>query len=875
MSEQEIYIEALDRQDPADRQRYLEQACASKPILRERLVHLLRQSEQLGSFMVHPPVDAVTATPGEPQDVRGVADATSRSGDGSTVDIAGNATFAADPTNDAREDQGDDILLRYLQPSSEPGSLGRLGHYEILAVIGQGAFGTVLRAFDEKLHRVVAIKVLTPEMAATTLARKRFLREARTAAAVRHENVVSIYGVEENPIPYLVMEYVPGKTLQQLLDDDGPLSLPDVLRLGKQIANGMAAAHAEDLIHRDVKPCNILLEDGPEQRLKITDFGLARTLDDATMTQDGLIAGTPMYMAPEQAHGDKLDQRADLFSFGSVLYQMLSGRPPFPAPSTLAVLKRVTEDTPGPIQEIVPEVPDWMCNLIGHLHAKHPDDRYGSARELSELLGQCAIDLQAGRVPQVPDPSTNGARRAEESPDAGSNPIQPRRGAALRHRPLLKIATVLLITLGVLGVTEATGVTSLNSTVIRLVTGAGTLVIETDDPRVKIAIDGEQVTIRGGGVEELTLRPGEYKVAATKDGKTVEQQLVTITRNGRTTVRISLEGDRRIVQSADKTSVDAAPKNLIVKRMLRHPGPVVNVVFSPDSRLLASGGMGFAYVWNAGSGVLRYTLPVTKGELCSAIAFSPDGKYLLTAPGGKSIAAPINIWNSDTGKPSGVLEGHTKGLMELSFSKDGKTLLSCGWDHFVRVWDFAARRQLRDIPSPTDSHVMSAVFSSTGKIAFGSDKVFLAEPNGKLIRTIDEPSTLLRFSPDGRRLVGTNTKGEGFATAWDVETGGEIASWHVHKSVFGLAFSPGGNVIATAGYDEKVLLWDINTQRQLAELSNKPESYGTAFSADGMTLATTGYEPLVRLWDMTAILKQQKEAARGREMHEAPIGSIH
>ena len=154
------------------------------------------------------------------------------------------------------------------------------------------------------------------------------------------------------------MEYVPGATLQQRLDEQGPLELIDVVRLGKQIADGLAAAHEQQLIHRDVKPGNILLETSIDDHVKITDFGLARTADAASMTRSGMIAGTPLYMAPEQAFGQKLDPRADLFSLGSVLYQMLTGRPPFRAPNMLAVLKRVTEDTPRPINEIVPEIPD-------------------------------------------------------------------------------------------------------------------------------------------------------------------------------------------------------------------------------------------------------------------------------------------------------------------------------------------------------------------------------------------------------------------------------------------------------------------------------------------------------------------------------------
>ena len=168
-------------------------------------------------------------------------------------------------------------------------------------------------------------------MAATSPARKRFLREARSSAQVRHENVVQVYEVGEQPLPYLAMEFIPGETLQQRLDRTGPLDVPEVLRIGRQIAEGLAAAHACDLIHRDIKPGNILLEGG-SQKAKITDFGLARAADDASISQSGIIAGTPMFMAPEQALGHKIDQRADLFSLGSVLYQMVSGRPPFRAP---------------------------------------------------------------------------------------------------------------------------------------------------------------------------------------------------------------------------------------------------------------------------------------------------------------------------------------------------------------------------------------------------------------------------------------------------------------------------------------------------------------------------------------------------------------
>src|SRR5437868_2111326 len=280
-------------------------------------------------------------------------------------------------------------------------------------------------------------------MAAASPARKRFLREARSSAQVRHENVVHVYAVEEQPLPYRVMEFIPGETLQQRLDRTGPLDVPETLRIGRQLAEGLAAAHATDLIHRDIKPANVLIEGGPQQRVKITDFGLARAADDASISQSGIIAGTPMYMAPEQAQGQTLDQRADLFSLGSVLYQMVAGRPPFRANSTVAVLKRVAEDKPRAIREIIPETPQWLCDIIAKLHAKNPDDRYQSAREVADVLADCEAQLKAN------------SRLKDYSRIPRS---KPRRSGRWKWAA---VAAVLLLPVIVLGVTEFAGVTHL------------------------------------------------------------------------------------------------------------------------------------------------------------------------------------------------------------------------------------------------------------------------------------------------------------------------------------------------------------------------------------------------------------------------------
>ena len=220
-------------------------------------------------------------------------------------------------------------VLDSLVPSEDPHRLGRLGAYEVTGVIGVGGMGVVLKAIDPSLDRVVAIKVMSPQFANNERARQRFSREARAAAAVLHPNVVPIHAVDDTgSIPYLVMSYVRGDSLQKRLDQQGPLELTEVLRIGSQIAAGLSAAHEQGLVHRDIKPENILLEGGVE-RVTITDFGLARAVDDNTVTQAGTIAGTPMYMSPEQARGEQVDQHSDLFSLGSVLYALCTGKPPY------------------------------------------------------------------------------------------------------------------------------------------------------------------------------------------------------------------------------------------------------------------------------------------------------------------------------------------------------------------------------------------------------------------------------------------------------------------------------------------------------------------------------------------------------------------
>jgi serine/threonine-protein kinase len=303
------------------------------------------------------------------------------------------------------------MARQLLGPPSHPEMLGRLGRYEVERLIGAGGMGIVFKGFDTELNRPVAIKVLAPHLAGSGAARQRFAREARAAAAVVHEHVVAIHNVEtEAAAPFLVMQYVAGESLQGRLDRQGPLMLKEILRIAHQTAAGLAAAHAQGLVHRDVKPSNILLEQGIERAL-LTDFGLARAADDASLTHTGYLPGTPHYMSPEQARGDAIDARSDLFSLGSVLYAMCTGRPPFRADTSFGVLRRITDAQPRPIREVNADIPSWLASMIDKLLSKQSADRFGSAAELKQLLEQCLAHVQQPATVPLPEPCRAGSVR--------------------------------------------------------------------------------------------------------------------------------------------------------------------------------------------------------------------------------------------------------------------------------------------------------------------------------------------------------------------------------------------------------------------------------------------------------------------------------
>jgi serine/threonine protein kinase/predicted secreted protein len=304
------------------------------------------------------------------------------------------------------------VVYKFLTPSQNPQELGSLGRYQIRKVLGSGGMGVVFQAFDPDLQRLVALKTTLPALAENPSAKERFKREAKAAAAIKHDHIVTIYHVsEDHGIAYLAMEFLEGESLDQKLRREGRLPWREALRITRESAQGLAAAHQHGLIHRDIKPGNIWLETRGEAReareeikatgnsslaprpsslaprVKILDFGLALpTADNANLTQSGAVVGTPAFMAPEQCRGQTVDSRSDLFSLGCVLYRMATGAAPFRGNHAISTLIAIATTNPQPPQELVPELPPVVCDLIMRLLAKDPADRPSSAVAVIEAI---------------------------------------------------------------------------------------------------------------------------------------------------------------------------------------------------------------------------------------------------------------------------------------------------------------------------------------------------------------------------------------------------------------------------------------------------------------------------------------------------------
>lgn len=876
-----LFLEATEKVSPHERAAFLARACGNDDALHQRVLALLEAHAAGSSVLDRPAVEQFPAQ-------------TSAGLSGHAVRATEELTTAVDGPRGNLDD-----ILALLQPPGKPGSLGRLAHYEIQEVLGEGGFGTVFKSFDEKLHRIVAIKILAPALAAAGSARQRFLREARAAAAVRDEHVIDIHAVEEQPSPFLVMEYVHGQTLQHKLDHSGPLPLKEILRIGYQVAAGLVAAHKQGLIHRDIKPSNILLENGVE-RVKLSDFGLARAVDDASLTQSGLVAGTPLYMSPEQAEARHIDHRSDLFSLGSVLYTLATGHAPFRGTTSLAVLKRVCEATPRPIREVNPEFPDWLDVLVARLLAKNPEERSQSAQEVADELADYLADLQVhGQVRPTRSASATAAGRdraafTKATPEDQTlltvSGNRQHRGHDLRRLIGTAVIVAALALAAVLvrqfrPVPNAVPAPSDNPTkVVAPIThpldsyGVKHLPGGTDpDPDLGplglVAILGDRrFQLTGARLGEMTVSPDGRLLAVPCGGQVVlfdaqTGQLVRkLAGRGRHISRLAFSSDGRQLVSAGEGGVTLwdCSTGAPVRTSVGHTAQVLSAVFAPNDKTFATGSADHTVrLWDTASGAeLRALFHL---DHIHGLAFSPDGQWLVTGCNDHL----VRVYDAVTGDLKETLQGHTTKVTAVRFSPDGKWLAT--GSNELKLWDGGTFKELRTLPArsawlgfgpegrtvlaspeeygPQEAFVLTRWETATGKklpdmtLKSRGDWVSLAiTPNGKTLFAA-------RGGPPADTLVRT----------YDVATGQEVPRRHEGHAgnVTTAAFSPDGSLLASGGDDKTVRLWDLAGWRDGAALPPLRTLAGHAqriasvrFSPDGTLLASGSLDRTIVLWEV-------------------------
>lgn len=434
-------------------------------------------------------------------------------------------------------------VQRLLATAERDGDIGKLGRYHICELLGAGSSGVVYLADDQQLNRPVALKILRPSLGGD--ARERFLAEAQATAKLAHQNIVSIFDVGiEGPLAYIAMQWQPGQTLEQKLENESTLSATEVQQLGTAIASGLAAAHGEGLIHRDIKPANIWIPDG-DANAKILDFGLVRVTDEnPQLTCTGMIAGTPCYMSPEQSRGESLDARSDLFSLGCLLYKCATGMLPFHSDNALATLQAIQRQHPDHPATRDPSVDRRTGDLTMMLLEKSRHRRPESAMAVAELL---AVPTDQWKT-VVPEYDVVTQASLESKNEAARTAMKTGSTGWFRW-------SVAVVAIGLLGWAGFL----FSPDIIRIVTNQGEIIIDSkvDDVEIEVLQGGERIKLIDTKTNQsIDIKAGEYQLRPVGKNNSIliDKETLTLKRGGQVIVKVTNRVNRNLANGRGAVS---------------------------------------------------------------------------------------------------------------------------------------------------------------------------------------------------------------------------------------------------------------------------------------------------------------------------------